>query len=46
MYRYWQILRRYRISLAVCPVLVLVTVWSETVQPMYMADIIDQGVMR
>lgn len=46
MYRYWQILRRYRISLAVCPVLVLVTVWSETVQPMYMADIIDQGVMK
>lgn len=46
MHRYWQILRRYRISLAVCPVLVLVTVWSETVQPMYMADIIDQGVMK
>ena len=46
MYRYWQILRNYRFSLAVCPLLVLITVWCETVQPMYMADIIDQGVME
>lgn len=46
MRKYWQILRRYKISLAVCPLLVLVTVWCETVQPMYMADIIDQGVMK
>lgn len=46
MYRYWQILRNYRFSLAVCPLLVLITVWCETVQPMYMADIIDQGVMK
>lgn len=46
MRKYWQILRRYKISLAVCPLLVLVTVWCETVQPMYMADIIDRGVMQ
>lgn len=46
MYRYWHILRKYRGSLAVCPLLVLVTVWCETVQPMYMAEIIDQGVMK
>lgn len=46
MYKYWHILRRYKISLAVCPLLVLVTVWCETVQPMYMADIIDHGVMN
>lgn len=46
MRKYWYILRKYKISLAVCPLLVLVTVWCETVQPMYMADIIDQGVMR
>lgn len=32
--------------MAVCPLLVLVTVWCETVQPMYMADIIDRGVMQ
>lgn len=46
MRKYWYILRKYRISLAVCPLLVLVTVWCETVQPMYMADIIDKGVMK
>lgn len=46
MRKYWQILCRYKISLAVCPLLVLVTVWCETVQPMYMADIIDRGVMQ
>lgn len=46
MKRYWQILKKYRISLAVCPLLVLVTVSSETIQPMFMADIIDNGVMK
>lgn len=46
MRKYWQILRRYKMNLAVCPLLVLVTVWCETVQPMYMADIIDRGVMQ
>lgn len=46
MHKYWQILRRYKVSLAVCPLLVLITVWCETVQPMYMADIIDEGVMK
>ena len=46
MRKYWNILCKYKASLAVCPLLVLVTVWSETIQPMYMADIIDQGVMK
>lgn len=45
MRRYWHILRKYKISLALCPVLVLITVWCETIQPMYMAEIVDQGVM-
>lgn len=33
-------------SLAVCPVLVLITVLCETIQPMFMADIIDNGVIK
>lgn len=46
MKKYWHILRKYRWSLAVCPLLVLVTVLCETIQPMFMADIIDNGVMK
>lgn len=46
MKRYWQILRKYRLGLALCPFLVLVTVLCETVQPMFMADIVDNGVMK
>ena len=46
MRRYWHILRKYKISLALCPILVLITVWCETIQPMYMAEIVDQGVMK
>lgn len=45
MKKYWQILRRYKISLAVSPLLVLITVLCETIQPTFMADIIDNGVM-
>lgn len=30
----------------VCPLLVAVTVWCETIQPALMADIVDQGVMQ
>ena len=46
MKKYWQILKKYQISLLACPLLVLVSVMCETVQPMYMADIIDNGVMQ
>lgn len=46
MRKYWQILSKYKASLAICPLLVLITVWCETVQPTYMADIIDRGVMK
>lgn len=46
MKRYWQILRKYKAELFVCPFLVLVTVLCETVQPMFMADIVDNGVMK
>lgn len=46
MKKYWQILKKYKISLLACPLLVLVSVMCETVQPMYMADIIDNGVMQ
>lgn len=46
MKRYWSILKKYWKSLLICPFLVLVTVLSETAQPMFMADIIDNGVMK
>lgn len=45
MKKYWQILRKYKSSLAISPVLVLIAVLCETVQPMYMARIVDDGVM-
>lgn len=45
MKKYWQILRKYKVSLAISPVLVLIAVLCETVQPMYMARIVDDGVM-
>lgn len=45
MKTYWKILRSYKISLAISPFLVLVTVLCETIQPTFMADIIDNGVM-
>lgn len=46
MNRYWQILKKYKISLAICPFLVLITVLCETIQPLLMANIIDKGVMQ
>lgn len=42
---YWQILKRYKYSLLLSPVLVLVYVLCETIQPWFMAKIIDNGVM-
>lgn len=46
MKRYWQILRKYRGCLAISPLLVLIAVLCETIQPMYMARIVDDGVMQ
>ncbi|NDV83334.1 ABC transporter ATP-binding protein [Bacteroides sp. 51] len=46
MKKYWQILRKYKGSLLISPLLVLVAVLCETVQPMYMAKIVDDGVMQ
>lgn len=46
MRRYWEILKHYQTSLLTCPFLVLVAVLCETVQPMFMAEIIDNGVMK
>lgn len=45
MEKYWEILKRYKAGLMISPVLVLVTVVCETVQPRFMAEIIDNGVM-
>ena len=45
MKKYLQILKRYKLSVLVCPFLVLIAVLCETIQPMYMAQIIDNGVM-
>lgn len=42
---YRAILRKYRWSFLLCPALVLVGVWCETVQPLFMARIVDEGVM-
>jgi len=46
MKQYWQKLKNYKISLLTCPLLVLVSVLCETIQPMFMANIIDNGVMQ
>ncbi len=45
MKKYWQILKKYKLSLAISPFLVLIFVLCETVQPLLMAKIIDNGVM-
>lgn len=46
MKQYWQKLKNYKISLLTCPLLVMVSVLCETIQPMFMANIIDNGVMQ
>lgn len=46
MKAYWEILKKYKTSLAVCPFLVLITVLCETIQPTFMARIVDNGVMK
>lgn len=45
MKKYWQILKKYKVSLIISPLLVLISVVCETVQPMFMATIVDDGVM-
>lgn len=45
MKKYWQILKKYKLGLAISPFLVLIFVLCETVQPLLMAKIIDNGVM-
>ncbi|MFT4223759.1 ABC transporter ATP-binding protein [Dysgonomonas sp.] len=42
---YWQILKKYKYSLLLSPFLVLIYVLCETIQPWFMAKIIDNGVM-
>lgn len=42
---YWKLLKRYKLSMAISPLLVLVSVVSETFQPLLMANIIDNGVI-
>lgn len=46
MKQYLSILKKYRCSLLLSPVLVLIGVLSETVQPYFMSRIVDQGVME
>ncbi|MDR0823736.1 MAG: ABC transporter ATP-binding protein, partial [Prevotella sp.] len=45
MKKYWQILKNYKISLLISPFLVLITVLCETIQPWFMAKIVDEGVI-
>ncbi len=42
---YLAILKKYLWSILLCPVLVLGTVLSETIQPWFMSKIVDEGVM-
>ncbi len=46
MKKYWEILKIYKASLVLSPFLVLIAVLCETIQPMFMAQIIDDGVMQ
>lgn len=45
MKRYWEILKKYSVSLFISPFLVLIGVISETIQPYFMAQIVDNGIM-
>ena len=45
MKQYWQILRKYKGNLLISPFLVLITVLCETVQPYFMSEIIDKGIL-
>lgn len=43
---YWLILRQYKKSLIISPILVLITALCETMQPWFMSKIVDDGVMH
>ena len=45
MKRYWQILKNYKSSLIICPILVFIFVVCETSMPTLMARIVDEGIM-
>lgn len=45
MKQYWEILKNYKASLIISPLLILITVLCETIQPWFMAKIVDEGVM-
>lgn len=45
MKQYWGILKKYKSSLLISPVLVLITVLCETIQPYFMSLIVDDGVI-
>ncbi len=46
MKQYWQILKKYKWSLLLSPLLIAGSVFCETLQPMYMSRIVDDGVMK
>lgn len=46
MKQYWPLLAKYKVSIILCPLLVLGGVLSETIQPYFMSRIIDDGVMN
>jgi len=46
MKRYWGILKKYRASLLLSPFLVLIAVLCETIQPYFMSQIVDKGIMQ
>ncbi|MCC8089311.1 MAG: ABC transporter ATP-binding protein/permease [Rikenellaceae bacterium] len=45
MKKYWQILKKYKGGLILTPFLVAATVLSDTIQPYFMAKIVDNGMM-
>lgn len=45
MKKYWEILKKYKVGLLLSPLLVLIGVLSETIQPYYMSRIVDEGIM-
>lgn len=45
MNKYWNILKKYKLGLILCPIIILVATTCEAIQPMLMAKIIDDGVI-
>lgn len=45
MKHYWIILKKYKSSLLISPLLVLITVICETIQPYFMSRIVDEGII-